>query len=218
MGSGTQHPPDPLKVTITLSPRADSVTRARHWARGVVNAWEAEDLEWALSQLLTEVVTNAVLHAGTEVVVVLHCLPTQSGLRCEVSDASSSRLRRRHHSAEATTGRGLVLLEQLADAWGVETHPAGKTVWFEVRGGSDGGPDIDVESLLEAFAPDEPGRAPGSGGPVLALPSARSAGAALPKSALPDLAFPDLVLPELVLPELVLPELVLPEPARSGAL
>jgi anti-sigma regulatory factor (Ser/Thr protein kinase) len=176
MVPGTEGPHDPLQVRITLSPRADSVTRARHWARGVVEAWQADELEWALSQLLTEVVTNAVLHAGTEVVVVLRCLPGRHGLRCEVSDASPSRLRRRHHSADATTGRGLVLLEQLSDAWGVQTGADGKTVWFEVSAGSGGGRESeDIAALLELFAADEEGVAPAQGGPVLAVPTAVAA-------------------------------------------
>lgn len=171
MVPGTEGPHDPLQVTITLSPRPDSVPRARDWARGVVAAWRAEDVEWPLAQLLTEVVTNAVLHAGSEVVVVLQSLPGRPGLRCEVSDTSPVRPRRRHHSADATTGRGLVLLEQLADAWGVEVRPGGKTVWFEVGTGSGGGRETPgAEELPETFA-DAPGpargRAPGSGGPVL---------------------------------------------------
>jgi anti-sigma regulatory factor (Ser/Thr protein kinase) len=166
MVPGTEGPRDPLQAVITLSPRADSVPAARDWARGVVAAWAAGDIEWALSQLLTEVVTNAVLHAGTDVVVVLRCLPGRQGLRCEVGDTSPARLRRRHHSVEATTGRGLVLLEQLADAWGVEVRAGGKTVWFELRAGSGGGlMPVDADELLETFS--DGGVAPGSGGPVL---------------------------------------------------
>ena len=38
----------------------------------------------------------------------------------------------RRYSAEAATGRGLVLVESLADAWGSDIGPSGKTVWFEL--------------------------------------------------------------------------------------
>jgi anti-sigma regulatory factor (Ser/Thr protein kinase) len=177
MVPGRDDPDDSPEVTITLPPRADSVPRARDWARGVLGAWHAEDVEWVLSQLLTEVVTNAVLHAGSEVVVVLRALAGRAALRCEVSDASSVRPRRRHHSPDATTGRGLVLLEHLADDWGIGTGletgtgaGAGKTVWFEVSAEPGGRKtDRDPEALLELFAEEEPGVAPGAGGAVLSV-------------------------------------------------
>ena len=47
-------------------------------------------------------------------------------------------LRLRHHSAEATTGRGLQLLESVATSWGVQPAGRGKTVWFELDGESGG--------------------------------------------------------------------------------
>ena len=125
-------------------------------ARGVLTAWDADDLEWELSQLLTEVVTNAVLHAGTPLRVVLEQDGTAGRLRCEVSDGSPVRPRLRHHSAEATTGRGLQLLESVAASWGVQPMGGGKTVWFELDGESGGRGGLpgseDFAALLDELA------------------------------------------------------------------
>jgi len=121
----------------------------------VLTAWDADELEWELSQLLTEVVTNAVLHAGTPLRVVLERDAASGRLRCEVTDGSSVRPRVRRHSAEATTGRGLQLLESVATSWGVQSAGGGKTVWFELDGEGGGGGRIageDFAALLEELA------------------------------------------------------------------
>jgi anti-sigma regulatory factor (Ser/Thr protein kinase) len=128
----------PRRAVFTGEGRTATVGEARRWARGVLTAWDADGLEWELSQLLTEVVTNAVLHAGTAVRVVLEQDVASGRLRCEVSDDSPVRPRVRRHSTEATTGRGLQLLDSVASAWGVELLGTGKTVWFQVDGAGTG--------------------------------------------------------------------------------
>lgn len=135
----------PRRAVFRGEARTATVAEARRWARGVLAAWDADALEWELSQLLTEVVTNAVLHAGTPLRVVLEQEMPSGRLRCEVSDDSPVRPRVRRHSTEATTGRGLQLLDRVASAWGVAPLAAGKTVWFEVDGAGDlslGGEDL----------------------------------------------------------------------------
>jgi hypothetical protein len=146
-------PPDPAAggdggsrwAAVVLEPDTASVARARRWARETVEAWDADGQEWTLSQLLTEIVTNAVLHADTRFRVRLQQDLGTRRLRCEVTDASAVRPRLRYHSPEATTGRGLQMVADLARVWGVVPMDGGKTVWFEVdadadvRLGSDGG-------------------------------------------------------------------------------
>ncbi len=127
-----------------------TVAEARRWARGVLQGWDADELEWELSQLLTEVVTNAVLHARTPLRVVLRYQPGSGRVRCEVTDLSPVMPRVRRHSLEATTGRGLRLLEQVASQWGTQADGKGKTVWFEVDGAGDVG--LDVDDLAAALA------------------------------------------------------------------
>ena len=75
-----------------------------------------------------ELVTNAVLHAGTAFRVTLRRLP--QALRLEIFDANP-RPPRRSAPIDATNGRGLRIVEGLGLRWGVVHYPHGKTVWVE---------------------------------------------------------------------------------------
>jgi anti-sigma regulatory factor (Ser/Thr protein kinase) len=142
--------------TISLPARSDSVPAVRRWARAVLARWGADDLEWITAQLLTEVATNAVLHARTAFEVRLDHDPDRRTLRCAVTDSSPMQLRVRHHSLESATGRGLRMLEELAAGWGVRAEKSGKTVWFEVADRTrEDAPEPDLDALLLALDPDE---------------------------------------------------------------
>lgn len=80
--------------------------------------------------LVSEVVTNAVLHARSD--LELHLISGGHFVRVEVSDASPAKPVVRDHSADALSGRGLALVQRLATAWGVQDRPGGKVVWFEI--------------------------------------------------------------------------------------
>lgn len=156
-------------VSAEWEPRADVVPRVRRWAVGVMAGWGADDVEWQVTQLLTEVVTNVVLHAGTAFSVRLGNDPAAAGrVRCEVHDASPVLPRLRHHSMRATTGRGIRLLDAVSDRWGVEREAGGKAVWFEVdadgAAGSSGDDGADVELLMRAFEEAVPPPPPPGGG------------------------------------------------------
>lgn len=122
-------------ASLALDPSPRSVRSARAWAQELAERWEIGDLDWPLLQLVTEVVTNSVLHARTRFVVRIEQDRESGAVRCSVTDLSPVRLRKRAHSSAATTGRGLQMLERLSSAWGVETSSTGKTVWFELRPG-----------------------------------------------------------------------------------
>ena len=80
---------------------------------------------------LSEVVTNAVLHARTP----LRVRVSEIGdvVRVEVADGSRVRPVRRTFAEISPTGRGLHLLDRLATRWGIDMNRHGKTVWFEVE-------------------------------------------------------------------------------------
>jgi PAS domain S-box-containing protein len=80
--------------------------------------------------LVSEVVSNAVLHAGTAIQVTVRVDPGM--VRVEVRDGSVVRPSKRHFHQRAATGRGMELVDVLATAWGTEEEPSGKVVWFEV--------------------------------------------------------------------------------------
>jgi len=80
---------------------------------------------------VSELATNAVVHAGSDVEVAVRLLP--DSVRIEVVDrAPADILRPSTPPQDSESGRGLMLVETLASAWGVEPLETGKAVWFEV--------------------------------------------------------------------------------------
>ena len=132
-------------VRRTLPPHPSSVGEARRLVRDELERAGRTDLGDTAELLVSELVTNALVHAGTPVEV--HVLVHASGLRIEVTDGSSVAPAVRHHSSMAGTGRGLRLVDGLVEAWGTEPRAVGKTVWFElVDGERDGsGPFVDLQ-------------------------------------------------------------------------
>ncbi|MFG2139680.1 ATP-binding protein [Streptomyces sp. NPDC048650] len=82
--------------------------------------------------LTSELVTNALLHAEGGAVVTA---TVGDRLRVEVRDFVSGRPEPRAPTTDGTSGRGLMLVRSLADAWGIRSHGVGKSVWFELGGG-----------------------------------------------------------------------------------
>lgn len=121
-------------------------------ARQFVRAQLGGDVDIDTATLLvSEVVTNAILHARTAVTLTVQQLGAAA--RIAVHDGSPVRPRVHAFSVTAATGRGLRLLDQLAEHWGVDADPrtGGKTVWFEVGEASD-----DPWAGAAAFAGDWP--------------------------------------------------------------
>jgi anti-sigma regulatory factor (Ser/Thr protein kinase) len=107
------------------SPRTTRRLFAAHFA----NHPRLDDLLLCLS----EVVTNAVLHAVPPIHVLGNIVDAK--VRVEVSDGSKAAPIQRTPTHSSPTGRGLNLLDHLASDWGVEITGSGKTVWFEIAGG-----------------------------------------------------------------------------------
>lgn len=127
-----------MEDRATFPAELRSASEARHHAERVLRAWQLDEVADAARLLISELVINAVLHAGTESELVLRCAPGH--LRVEVTDHSRVVPVRRPYSPTATSGRGMLILEDLADAWGVEVGDESKTVWFELAvPAADGG-------------------------------------------------------------------------------
>jgi anti-sigma regulatory factor (Ser/Thr protein kinase) len=122
--------PSVRTAELALPPEARSAGIARRFLSATLASWDADGYSDTGSLLLSELVTNAALHAGTEILVRV-CL-TSTGLRLEVADRSDRRPVIRHYSAQATTGRGLGMVDSLAERWGVVPEATGKTVWAEL--------------------------------------------------------------------------------------
>jgi len=127
------------RASARLSPDAPSARQARRFVDETLRRWECDDLLDTVELLVSELVTNAVIHARSEVDVSVQLLADR--VRIEVADQSREGIRRRPLTADGSSGRGISMVESLALAWGVTPHRAGKAVWFEVaRPSPDGGP------------------------------------------------------------------------------
>lgn len=80
--------------------------------------------------LVSEVVTNAVLHARTEIRLGIGW--NGDAVRVEVADHSPLAATPRPFSEMATTGRGMQMVDQVADTWGLRPVDDGKVIWFEL--------------------------------------------------------------------------------------
>ena len=120
----------PGSVQRRLPPAPSSVGAARDVVRDLLDSSGRDDLVEPATLLVSEVVTNAILHAGTEIDV--RAALDDTGLRVEVADGSAHLPTRRRYETTAGTGRGLMLLEEMVDDWGVSRHADGKTVWFHL--------------------------------------------------------------------------------------
>lgn len=139
-------------VRELLLPAAASASRtARHWVADRLSELGLPGLSDAVCLLTSEVVTNALIHAGTP--MVLRLRPWGPGVQVEVHDGSSVPPTRRHYSATATTGRGVEVLDNLADDWGWRAEGGGgKTVWFRVLHERDAWSPVDIDALMDAEA------------------------------------------------------------------
>jgi anti-sigma regulatory factor (Ser/Thr protein kinase) len=117
-------------LSVDLPPEPSSATRARTLVREKLEVTCSRDTIDTIALLVTELVTNAILHARTPMLLTLETRPDH--VRVCVEDASSERPAVQQYDSDAVTGRGLALVEQVASSWGVDTTPAGKVVWCEV--------------------------------------------------------------------------------------
>jgi anti-sigma regulatory factor (Ser/Thr protein kinase) len=133
---------------LRLPPTTDSVPLARKFVRQQL-ADSVCDVDTVVL-LASEVVTNAVLHARSALVVSLQDLG--DSVRVEVADASPMPPRLHRFHVESATGRGLRLLDQLSIAWGVKAarfdDDDGKVVWFEVGPASEAAWESFADSLF----------------------------------------------------------------------
>ena len=117
-------------VELTLRPVAASVREARRHLSEQLSAAGFDSVLDIGALLVSELVTNAVLHARTE--IRLRMQLSDSTVRVEVIDSNPAPPRPRPADEDAVTGRGLLLIDQWSTRWGVDPAPPGKVVWFEL--------------------------------------------------------------------------------------
>ncbi len=145
------------RAAASFDPVGRSVATARAFVRDTLQGWGYADIVDDAVVLTSELVTNAVVHAGTTADVL--CLRTDEGVRVEVGDRYPERevplqgTAQSFGSPDREGGRGLLLCAALAARWGVEYAPTHKHVWFQLDlpqrpvGIRSAGPVLPVELL-----------------------------------------------------------------------
>ncbi|MEU7283659.1 SpoIIE family protein phosphatase [Streptomyces sp. NPDC045431] len=124
------------RAAATFEPVGRSVATARAFVRDTLQGWGYTDVVDDAVVLTSELVTNAIVHAGTAADVL--CLRTEQGVRVEVADRYPERevplqgTGRYDLNPDSENGRGLLLCAALASRWGVEYSPTQKQVWFQL--------------------------------------------------------------------------------------
>jgi anti-sigma regulatory factor (Ser/Thr protein kinase) len=159
---------------MTFSGGLSSVREARRFLSSLLEEWGADDYEFAAPQVLSELATNAALHARSSFTVELHL--DEGYLQIEVTDSSPRLPRVRTYAVDATTGRGMGLVAALSSSWGTTTNGTGKTVWARVvpDGAAFGDLDLDAFDAFDLASAGEPVPVPRS----LARPGSGAQGVA----------------------------------------
>jgi anti-sigma regulatory factor (Ser/Thr protein kinase) len=121
------NPPATRAIELPSTPR--SVGAARRFVAAALPPLAPETCEHILL-LTSEIVTNAIVHARTPFRLVVEA--RRAAVRVEVRDADPGRPVIHRPDPDEEHGRGLLIVQSIADSWGVDTGIGGKTVWFTV--------------------------------------------------------------------------------------
>jgi anti-sigma regulatory factor (Ser/Thr protein kinase) len=138
-----------------LPAHPSSVSRARRLVREHLTSTGHEHLLETAELVVSEMVTNAIVHTGTRVELAVSL--DEAGLKVEVADSGAHLPMLSSYGAMSSTGRGLRLVDQLVDKWGVEARPGGKAIWFRLgRRAAPSEPVTAAEPAPRGEAEDHP--------------------------------------------------------------
>lgn len=118
-------------VTAPLAPTVGAAAAARGVVRDLLRGAGHTDLVEVACLLTSELVANAVTHSGAPVELVVDL--DELRLVVEVVDGTGDLPEPCDARPHDEHGRGLAMVSSLADEWGVEPTPEGKSVWFSIR-------------------------------------------------------------------------------------
>ena len=134
---------------LTLSCQLASVTEGRHFVRDTLLGWDlarlVEDAELGVSELIA----NAVRYARTDVTLIIS---VGDEVRVSVTDRDPMLhrpIRHLSHDVLAESGRGLRIVATVADDWGIESKPGGKSIWFTLGLPDASVADAELHDLMQ---------------------------------------------------------------------
>lgn len=135
-GAPSPHRARPARRTAVTVAQAEPerLAGARRQVRELLHDWADADQVDSAVLMVSEMVTNVLVHTDGDALLVAEAvgeLGTRR-LRVEVADGSDELPHKRHPGEMASSGRGVLLMEMLADTWGVDPRGAGKSIWFEL--------------------------------------------------------------------------------------
>lgn len=116
------------RAHLDRDPRSSAA--ARRFVEETLRRWECDGLLDTVNLLVSELVTNSIVHADSAADIAVLLKP--DAVRIEVTDHGQVMPAVRDADGSATSGRGMAMVEMLSSSWGVAPGPQGKTVWFEV--------------------------------------------------------------------------------------
>jgi hypothetical protein len=120
-----------MKRVETHLPNLDTAPRsARDFLRSTLGTWQLDGFGEVTELLTSELVANVVCHVGSP--MTLRVTLNQDRVRVEVDDPSTETPELKSPGPDESDGRGILFVDSLANAWGSEATPTGKTVWFEI--------------------------------------------------------------------------------------
>ncbi|MFG3113290.1 SpoIIE family protein phosphatase [Streptomyces sp. NPDC048197] len=136
VGTGGLLAQQPVRRTALSVAQAEPhrIAEARRQVREVLHDWADPDQVDSAVLMVSEMVTNVLLHTDGDALLVAEICGERGArrVRVDVSDSSDELPHRRSPGELASSGRGLVLLELLAGRWGVDPRGDGKSTWFEL--------------------------------------------------------------------------------------
>ncbi|MFF2850160.1 SpoIIE family protein phosphatase [Streptomyces sp. NPDC058001] len=132
------------------------IASVRQQLRELLHDWSDPDQVDSAVLMVSEMATNVLVHTDGDALMVAEVAgePGRRTLRVEVADGSDDLPHKREPGELASSGRGLVLMELLADAWGVDPRGQGKSIWFEQYERSTEQPDSTEAETAEPETPE----------------------------------------------------------------
>ncbi|MFF7752004.1 SpoIIE family protein phosphatase [Streptomyces sp. NPDC007971] len=133
---GTVAPGSRVRRTLlsVAQDEPERIAEARRHLRELLHDWTGAEQVDAAVLLVSEMVTNVLVHTDADALLLAEVTGGPAGrrLRVEVTDGGDDLPHLRRPGELASSGRGLVLIELLADGWGVDPRGEGKSIWFEL--------------------------------------------------------------------------------------